>query len=106
MITTLSALVIARLSPSAYRDPFQRTVYRPEVYPKSKMSCPTRTLTALAVGPRGASSLNVQPMELALRSFVDFAMVDRFTKTLCGAPRRLSRVERTIGTIEALLILR
>ena len=106
MITTLSALVIAPLSPSAYRDPFQRTVYRPEVYLKSKVSCPTRTLTALAVGPRGASSLNVQPMDLALASFVDFAILSRLTKTLCGATRRLSRVERGIGTIEALSILR
>jgi hypothetical protein len=105
MITTLSALVIAPLSPSAYRDPFHRTVYRPEVYPKSNVSCPTRTLTALAAGPRGASSLNVQPMERAMGSFVDFAILERFTKTLCGATRRSSRVERAIGTIEALLIL-
>ena len=51
-------------------------------------------------------SLKVQPMDVALASFVDFAIVARFTKTLCGATRRLSRVERGIGTIEALSILR
>ena len=81
-------------------------MYRPEVYPKSKVSCPTWTLTVLAAGPRDGSSLNIQPMELALGSLVAFAILERSTKTLCGATLRLSRVERAIGTIEALLILR
>src|SRR6187397_3492302 len=88
MITTLSVLVIAPLSPSAYRDPFQRTVYRPDEYPKPKMSCPTCTLIDFAVAPRGAVSPKVQPIELASRSFVERAMADRSTKTLCGATRR------------------
>jgi hypothetical protein len=45
-------------------------------------------------------------MDVALASFVDFAMLSKSTKTLCGATRRLSRVERWIGMIEALSILR
>src|SRR5215207_491405 len=106
MITILSASVIVPLSPSAYRDPFQRTVYRPEAYPKSNVSRATRTLTVLVVLPRGAVSLKVQPIAVALPRFVDFAILARFTKTLCGAARRLSRVVRRIGTTEALLILR
>ena len=65
-----------------------------------------KTFIAFAVAPGGAASLNVQPMDLALASSVDFAILSRLTKTLCGATRRLSRVERRIGTIEALSILR
>src|SRR5688572_25778581 len=106
MITTLSALVITPLSPSAYRDPFQRTMYRLEVYLKLNVSCPTRTFTVSIGAPCGAASLKVQPMDLASASLLDCAILSRLTKTLCGATRRRSRTERGIGTIEALSILR
>ena len=45
-------------------------------------------------------------MEVAEASFVDFEILSMSTKTLCGATRRLSRVERWIGMIETLSILR
>ena len=45
-------------------------------------------------------------MDRALPILVRRAIWSRSTNTLCGAIRRLSRVDREIGTIEALSILR
>ena len=45
-------------------------------------------------------------MDRALASLVVRAIWSRSTNTLCGAIRRLSRVDRAIGTIEARSICR
>ena len=60
-------------------------------------------------GPRRGAGYDIaeRPADWGgLASLVDRAIAAMFTKTLCGATRLWSRVDRGIGTIATLVILR